>query len=116
MIGNYKEALKQVNALRGEEIKYLVFDLLYKKRLKYEEISEFYVRYLETEKELAKSKESLFANCLGSSISGSMDNNKPFFHSQAYVLVEKWLPAGWIEDNLSERTDEYIKKNRGFLK
>ncbi len=116
MKSDYENAVEAINKLDKRDIKFLVFNMLVGEKLKFEEISDLYVSYLELMKKHAKSRESLFNSCLQSSVSGMVKDNEPFFHSQMYVLMEKWTDDGWLDKHLNQRTEELIEKNRGFLK
>jgi len=75
-----------------------------------------YVKYLELLKSEANAKESLFANCLATAIRVPSKEELEWHHSQAYVLVNKWLPDEWIDKYLDKRTKEKIKKTEELLR
>lgn len=106
---------EQFKKLDSESKKYLIFWALCDKEIKFEEVSEVYVKYLEKVKKSNRRKESLFADCLASSISNSMGHNIPFFESQAYVLLKDWMPTGWLTKYLTEINDKDIAKNLELL-
>jgi len=108
-----KKILKQLNYFDKELI---ILDMLIEKEIDFISINNLYVKYLEKEKDKSNKKESLFANCLSAYISKLANKNLPFFQSQAFVLVEKWMPIDWSDRYLNNRNDKDIENNKKFLK
>ena len=111
------EIENELNKLNKGSILYLFTNLLNNNKINFSDLNVCYVNYLEQMKEVAISKESLFSSCLASYIEGlaQRDNEEEFFQSQAFVLLEKWLPNEWIDKNLNKRTDEFIIKNKTLI-
>ena len=112
---NFSKLFKSVVKLTKGEKEFLIFELLRTEEVSFTTISQLYVKYLEVQKDKSLKKESLFASCLASSISGSLKEDKPFFHSQAYVLLNKWVPDNWIKKFLGKRKTKYIVHNKRLI-
>ena len=78
--------------------------------ISFNKISELYVKYLENLKKKAHSKECMFANCLGSYLSGWKETNEPFFQSMAYILLKSREPRGFLKKYLKKKNEKDIKK------
>jgi hypothetical protein len=108
-----REAFKELNSQEKES---LFFDLLLTKDIDFVKITKLYVLSLEREKELQNKKESLFSSCLATAIRKPFKSDIPWHHSQAFVLMEKWLPDDFLNNVLNKKTEELIKKNRELLR
>ena len=109
------EIYNNITKLKNDEKKHLILLLLRTEQIKYTEVSEEYIAYLEVKDKEALAKESLFGNCLAVAIRKPTKSELEFHQSQAYVLLEKWLPNEWLEKYLAKRKEDLIKKNRRLL-
>ena len=114
---SFVEIIDEFSKLNKEEIQYVIMIMLIDKKLKFEDISGGYVKFLEHQRQQQSSISSLTKSCLASYISGlaTEPENESFFQSQAYVCINDSIPSEWIDEHLPKRTEKYIEKNKQLL-
>jgi|AntAceMinimDraft_18_1070375.scaffolds.fasta_scaffold01202_14 hypothetical protein len=100
----------------SKETQYIfILTLLNDNIITYNKISDLYVLHLESLKEQARSKDCMYANCLGSYINGWNKTNESFFESMAYILLKEREPEGFINTYLKKRNKKDIEKIKNLM-
>lgn len=113
---NLIELLEELEKLKEAEFYGVMFNLLKIKKLRYEKLTELYVKLLETEKDLANKRESLMANCIATGVRKPSKKEVDWYHSQVSVLIKRWVPDEFIEKHCDKKTPGLVKKNLELLK
>lgn len=112
------EFYKLYNELRSRkkhEIEDAFYLLLRESKIDFVDLAKQYVKFLEEEKCVSRRRESIFSSLLCMSVDGVSEDNKKFFDSRAFVMLEPWIPKKEVERMFPNRTNQHMKYVKGEI-